>query len=97
MKFKDWILEDKDLARKISFQPLINKVSKRPGICSYDNRTKCDLSYDGHLRELILKSDDPKEMEYYWVQWRDQLDNFVSIPFEEYMKIIRKSAKLNGN
>lgn len=96
MKFKDWILEDKDLARKISFQPLINKVSKRPGICSYDNRTKCDLSYDGHLRELILKSDDPKEMEYYWVQWRDQLDNFVSIPFEEYMKIIRKSAKLNG-
>lgn len=58
-------------------------------ICSYKNRTKCDLQLEPgkilfdlclnivhnfinlftELTEILVKSEDPDELKYYWTQW----------------------------
>jgi len=40
-------------------------------VCSFTEKTKCDLSYAKDIHEIIQKSNDPEELKYYWLKWRE--------------------------
>uniref|UniRef100_A0A182JF94 Angiotensin-converting enzyme n=1 Tax=Anopheles atroparvus TaxID=41427 RepID=A0A182JF94_ANOAO len=40
-------------------------------VCDFHDRTKCDLSLEPELTEILANSRDAEELKYYWQQWYD--------------------------
>lgn len=65
-------------------------------ICSYKDRTKCNLQLEPELTEILLNSDNPDELKYYWTQWYDAAGTPTRKDFETYLRLHRESAILNN-
>ncbi|XP_073823622.1 angiotensin converting enzyme [Musca autumnalis] len=65
-------------------------------VCDYKDSTKCDLSLDPEIEEIITKSRDPEELKYYWTQFYDKAGTPTRKSFERYVELNTKSAKLNN-
>lgn len=65
-------------------------------ICDIKDKTKCDLSLDPDLEEIIAKSRDPEELKYYWREFYDKAGTPTRPAFEKYIELNTKAAKLNG-
>lgn len=65
-------------------------------VCDYKDKTKCDLSLDPEIEEVITKSRDPEELKYYWREFYDKAGTPTRQAFEKYIELNTKSAKLNS-
>ncbi|XP_058452883.1 angiotensin-converting enzyme-like [Malaya genurostris] len=65
-------------------------------ICSYKDKTNCHLTLDPELTEIFATSQDPEELEYYWVKWHDKAGKPSKASFQKYVELNKESAKLNG-
>ncbi|GAB0091084.1 Angiotensin-converting enzyme [Sergentomyia squamirostris] len=65
-------------------------------VCDYKDKTKCDLSLEPDLTEILIKSVDPEELKYYWKQWYDKAGTPTRPFFDKYVELNREAAKLDG-
>lgn len=65
-------------------------------ICSYKNRTKCDLQLEPELTEILQNSEDPDELKYYWTQWYDSAGTPTRKDFDTYLRLNKEAALLNN-
>lgn len=48
------------------------------------------------LTEILLKSEDPEELKYYWTQWYDLAGTPTRHDFEAYLRLNKEAALLNN-
>ncbi|KOC59071.1 Angiotensin-converting enzyme, partial [Habropoda laboriosa] len=65
-------------------------------ICDYKNQSKCDLALEPELTELQMKSHDPEELKYIWVQWRKATGEKMKSLFTRYVELSNMAATLNN-
>lgn len=65
-------------------------------ICDFHHRTKCDLSLEPEISEILSKSRDPEELQYYWQQWYDKAGTAIRNEYKRYVELSNEAAKLNG-
>ncbi|KAL4710799.1 hypothetical protein ACJJTC_009348 [Scirpophaga incertulas] len=65
-------------------------------ICSYKNRTKCDLELEPEIVEIFTKSEDPEELKYTWLEWHKVAGAKARNNFTRYVELYNEAAKLNG-
>ncbi|XP_043579118.1 angiotensin-converting enzyme-like [Bombus pyrosoma] len=65
-------------------------------ICDYKNRTKCDLALEPELTEILMKSHDPEELKYIWVEWRKATGEKMKPLYERYVELSNLAATLNN-
>jgi peptidyl-dipeptidase A len=65
-------------------------------VCDYKDSTKCDLSLEPELDDIIANSRDPEELKYYWVQWYNKAGAPTRDDFQTYVDLTREAAILNS-
>ncbi|KAK7873703.1 hypothetical protein R5R35_013235 [Gryllus longicercus] len=65
-------------------------------VCDYHNRTKCNLSLEPELVQLLAHSGDADELRHAWVEWRRASGEKVRGLFEQYVAISNEAAALNN-
>ncbi|XP_071856351.1 angiotensin-converting enzyme-like [Bombus fervidus] len=65
-------------------------------ICDYKNRTKCDLALEPELTEILMKSHDPEELKYIWIEWRKATGEKMKPLYERYVELSNLAATLNN-
>lgn len=84
------------------YNTLMNAISNmqtnyaKAKVCSYEDRTKCDLALEPEIQERIQNSRDSDELAYYWKEWYDHAGIPARDNFKTYIDLTRKSAKING-
>lgn len=48
------------------------------------------------LTDILLESDDPEELKYYWKQWYDLAGTPTRKDFETYLRLNKEAAQLNS-
>lgn len=65
-------------------------------ICDYKNRTRCDLSLEPELTEVMATSNDPEELKHIWVEWRNATGKKVRPLYGKYVELSNLAARLNN-
>lgn len=65
-------------------------------VCDYVNRTKCDLSLESDLLNIMAVTSLPGELEYYWTQWHDVAGTPSRSNFKKYIELTRVSSRRNS-
>lgn len=65
-------------------------------ICDYKNRSKCDLALEPELTEILMKSRDPEELKYIWIEWRKATGEKVKSLYPKYVELSNLAATLNN-
>ncbi|KAK7873704.1 hypothetical protein R5R35_013236 [Gryllus longicercus] len=71
-------------------------VYSKAKICDYRNKTKCDLSLEPDLVNILTHSRDAGELRHVWVEWRRASGEKVRDIFNEYVAISNEAAALNN-
>lgn len=48
------------------------------------------------LTEILMKSEDPEELKYYWTEWHDKAGTAVRSLFDKYIELNKEAAVLNS-
>ncbi|XP_036322360.1 angiotensin-converting enzyme-like, partial [Rhagoletis pomonella] len=89
-------LSEADYAEYLSVMSTMESNFARVRVCDYKNATKCDLSLDPEIQDIISTSRDPEELKYYWREFYDKAGTAVREPYEKYVELNTKAAKLNN-
>ncbi|XP_077290224.1 angiotensin-converting enzyme-like isoform X2 [Arctopsyche grandis] len=65
-------------------------------ICDYSNSSKCDLSLEPEITELLATSQNPEELKHIWVEWHKEAGAKVKDSFTEYVKLSNEAAQINN-
>lgn len=65
-------------------------------ICDYKNRTRCDLSLEPEITEILMHSRDPEELKHIWVEWRKVSGEKVKSLYPKYVELANTAARLNN-
>lgn len=65
-------------------------------ICDYKDRSKCNLALEPELTEILMKSRDPEELKYIWVQWRKSTGEKMKSLYKRYVELSNMAATLNN-
>jgi len=58
--------------------------------------SKRNFSLDPELTEILSNSRNPKELQYYWEQWREASGKQMKDMYNEYVNLYNEAAELNG-
>ncbi|XP_039949679.1 angiotensin-converting enzyme [Bactrocera tryoni] len=89
-------LSEADYAEYLDVMSTMESNFAKVRVCDYKNATKCDLSLDPEIEDIITTSRDPEELKYYWREFYDKAGTAVRTPFEKYVELNTKAAKLNN-
>lgn len=84
------------------YKELIDAVSSMESnyakvrICSFKDKTSCNLQLEPELTEILATSRDEEELKYYWVEWYKKAGAPVREYFQKYVDLNKESAILNG-
>ena len=67
----------------------IHSTAKVP---AYEDKNK-KLSLDPGITEAMAKSTDPKELEYYWTEWRRVTGREMRDMYPQYIKLANEAAR----
>ena len=73
----------------------MEKIYSTAKFRSYKDPTKL-VSLEPDLTLLMGKSRDPKELEYYWTEWRKHTGAKMRDLYLEYIDLTNEAARLNG-
>ncbi|CAH0389109.1 unnamed protein product [Bemisia tabaci] len=65
-------------------------------VCSYQNRTNCDVKLDPDIMKIMAASRDPDELKYYWIEWHNAIGKGIRPLFPRYVRLFREAAALNN-
>lgn len=89
-------LSESEYAEYLEVMSTMESNFARVRVCDYKNATKCDLSLDPEIEEIITTSRDPEELKYYWREFYDKAGTAVRDAYEKYVELNTKAAKLNS-
>ncbi len=70
----------------------MEKIYSTAKVPSYKDKSK-KLSLDPGITKILAESRDPKELEYYWEQWRAQTGAKFRDMYKEYVDYTNKAAR----
>lgn len=70
----------------------MNKIYSTAKIPAYGNSKKL-LSLEPDLSEIFATSRDPKELEYYWNEWRHQTGDKMRDHFLVVLDLVNEAAR----
>lgn len=91
-----YILEAGELAELSNATLEMTEIYKTVNLCSYQHRNVCNLTLIPHVQDIIHMSNDIKEIEYYWLEWRVKTGSSIRDKFQKFVELYRKTALLNG-
>lgn len=59
-------------------------------------KAKNRLTLDPDIEKVMAESEDFDELEYYWLNWRDESGKLMRKDYEKYVDAMNKIAKGNG-
>ncbi|XP_069963364.1 angiotensin-converting enzyme-like [Bactrocera oleae] len=89
-------LSESDYAEYLDVSSTMQSNYAKVRVCDYKNATKCDLSLNPEIEDIISTSRDPEELKYYWREFYEKAGTAVRGPFEKYVELNTKAAKLNN-
>lgn len=66
-------------------------------ICDYVNRTKCDLSLEPEITDIMSLSGNPEELKYVWSEWHRAAGAPSKQNFMRYVELSNEGSKLSGH
>eukprot|EP00094_Tigriopus_californicus_P003982 TCALIF_03835-PA protein Name:"Similar to Ance Angiotensin-converting enzyme (Drosophila melanogaster)" AED:0.12 eAED:0.12 QI:128/0.66/0.42/1/1/1/7/0/623 len=85
-------LPEKELNRYNTLDSQMQKIYSTAKVPSKDDPSKL-LSLEPELSQIFAKSKDPKELEYYWKEWREQSGKKMRDHFMENIDLINHAAR----
>ena len=85
------VLEGDDLDRYIDITAKMKKIYSTAKVPDFKNATIL-LSLT-EIKNKLAESNDPKELEYYWSEWRMETGEKMRKMYQEYIKLTNKAAK----
>ncbi|XP_067620158.1 angiotensin-converting enzyme [Eurosta solidaginis] len=89
-------LSDTDYAEYLEVMSAMESNFAKVRVCDYKDRTKCDLSLDPEIEEILTTCRNPEELKYYWCEFYDKAGTAVRPLFEKYVEFNSKAAKFNN-
>jgi len=71
------------------------KIYSTAKVPAYEDKSK-KLSLDPGVTEALAKSTDPKELEYYWTEWRKVTGREMRDLYARYVELTNEAARANG-
>ena len=68
------------------------KIYSTAKVPSYEDKSKM-LSLDPGIEEAYAKSTDPKELEYYWTEWRKVTGKEMRDLYARYVELTNEAAR----
>ena len=68
------------------------KIYSTAKVPAYENKSK-KLSLDPGITEALAKSTDPKELEYYWTEWRKVTGREMRDLYARYVELTNEAAR----
>lgn len=90
------VLEKDELSELNNVTAGMAEVYKTVNLCSYQDRNLCNLTLIPHVQDIIHKSVDIKEIEYYWLEWRIKTGSSIRDKFQRFVELYKKASLLNG-
>lgn len=70
----------------------MEKIYSTAKVQSKDDASKL-LNLEPELSQIFAESEDPKELEYYWIEWRKQSGEKMREKFLEYIDLTNHAAR----
>eukprot|EP00095_Tigriopus_kingsejongensis_P010159 maker-scaffold575_size133042-snap-gene-0.38 protein:Tk10159 transcript:maker-scaffold575_size133042-snap-gene-0.38-mRNA-1 annotation:"hypothetical protein DAPPUDRAFT_304127" len=83
------------LARYHEIVSQMQKFFSKGKVPAWQDKTQL-LSIEPDLTSIFANSDDPDELEYYWVEWRRMTGKKIRDLYPEYVELTNEAARLNG-
>lgn len=90
------VLETEELNELNNVTLGMTEIYKTVNLCSYRDKNVCNLTLIPHVQDIIHKSDDIKEIEFYWLEWRAKTGSSIRDKFQRFVELYRRTALLNG-
>ena len=68
------------------------KIYSTAKVPDYNDRSK-KLSFEPGITEVLAKSTDPRELEYYWTEWRKATGRKMRDLFIRYVELTNEAAR----
>lgn len=89
-----WSFQDYTEFNKII--SMMQNIYSTAKICDFKDKSKCNLSLDPELSDIMTKSRNPDELKYVWAEWRKATGKKVKPMFEKYVELSNKASRLNN-
>ncbi|KAM7351041.1 ance-2 [Cochliomyia hominivorax] len=90
------VLPVEDLELLYAVTTNMSEIYKNVKLCAYQNEEICDLRLMPEVQNIIHTTQDVKEIEYYWLEWRRKTGIAARADFQKFVELYRKTAKMNG-
>lgn len=90
------VLPIEDLELLYAVTTNMSDIYKNAKLCSYKDRSQCDLPLIPKVQNILHSTEDVQEIEYYWLEWRQKTGIAARDDFKRFVELYRKTAKLNG-
>lgn len=87
-------LEDLELLYAVTTN--MSDIYKNVKLCSYRDLENCDLRLIPEVQHILHSTNDVREIEYYWLEWRRKTGVAARDDFKMFVELYRKTAKMNG-
>ena len=89
------ILESQDLEKYNQITNNMEKVYSTAKVPHYKDRSKL-VSLEPEITLILGESRDPKELEYYWTEYRKVTGQKIRNYYKDYIHLTNKAAQMNG-
>lgn len=90
------VLEAEELSELTNVTLGMTEIYKTVNLCSYQDPNMCNLTLIPHVQDIIQKTNDIREIEYYWLEWRSKTGSSVRDKFQRFVELYRRATNLNG-
>ncbi|KAI8121090.1 Angiotensin-converting enzyme [Lucilia cuprina] len=90
------VLPVEDLELLYAVTSNMSDIYKNVKLCSFREKERCDLRLIPEVQNILHSTDDVREIEYYWLEWRRKTGIAAREDFHKFVELYRKTAKMNG-
>jgi len=73
----------------------MEKIYSTAKICSFENKTRCDLSLEPDINAIMKTSRNEEELRHVWTRWREVTGKPIKKHYERFVKLSNEAARLN--
>ncbi|XP_046812003.1 angiotensin-converting enzyme [Lucilia cuprina] len=89
------VLPVEDLELLYAVTSNMSDIYKNVKLCSFREKERCDLRLIPEVQNILHSTDDVREIEYYWLEWRRKTGIAAREDFHKFVELYRKTAKMN--
>ncbi|XP_055919071.1 angiotensin-converting enzyme-like [Eupeodes corollae] len=91
-----FVLEDDFFSNLATSLLGLQGAATEKDVCSYMEPGNCNMALLPDIRKVFSNSLDPKELQYYWGEWRQKQLSSGNLKFMNIVELFRRAADLNG-